>query len=452
MVSSSTKPSAREMSPCVQVSPMACTTPAESRTTAMVTSSMTTRTAAPTSMSASAQILTGIRSDRRAVQQFRLDGVLQPGLEFREADLLNDLREEAANDETACLVLRDAASLKVEELLVIEASRRARMARAEDVAGLDLEVRNRVGARALGEQQVTVLLVAVGAGGGGTDQDVADPHCPCAVALERALVAHPGLRIRSIVVNKHLLLEVLAAVCKVHAIEFGVSALAAKVHGGVDAQHLAAERDEHVLEMAVALHFGEVAREVYCIRVPFLHRDDGEVRALLHQNLDVLTELRRTAVVDDDKTVAVSLGRDHEVGGTGGRAEGAASDRDPRWLLALDGHRECPVEITPRACGCTFFRRADGADARVVTVDPVDRHRARRGEVEVVLAACGRLREERAEQRHRGVLPLGFESGHRFEVRDVEGAEPRGAGLYGNQAPAAIGVLFGTEAGVIDLG
>ena len=52
-VSPSTKPSESEMSPCVQVSPMACTSPLESLTTAIATPSITTRLAASCSSSLS---------------------------------------------------------------------------------------------------------------------------------------------------------------------------------------------------------------------------------------------------------------------------------------------------------------------------------------------------------------------------------------------------------------
>ena len=82
-----------------------------------------------------------------------------------DADLLHDLGEEAAHDEAARLVLGDAAGLQVEQLLVVEAAGGAGVAGAGDVAGLDLEVRDRVGAGAVGEHEVAVLLVAVGAGG-----------------------------------------------------------------------------------------------------------------------------------------------------------------------------------------------------------------------------------------------------------------------------------------------
>jgi uncharacterized protein (DUF2252 family) len=51
----------------------------------------------------------------------------------RHADAVDQLGEEAADDEPAGLVLGDAASHQVEQLLVVEASGRAGVARALDL-------------------------------------------------------------------------------------------------------------------------------------------------------------------------------------------------------------------------------------------------------------------------------------------------------------------------------
>jgi Fe-S cluster assembly protein SufD len=58
--------------------------------------------------------------------------------------------EEAEDHEAPGLVLGDAAGLQVEQLLVVEPAGGAGVAGAPDVAGLDLEVRDRIGARAVG--------------------------------------------------------------------------------------------------------------------------------------------------------------------------------------------------------------------------------------------------------------------------------------------------------------
>ncbi len=100
----------------------------------------------------------------------------------------DDVGEEAAHDQPPRLVLGDAAGLQVEQLLVVEPAGGAGVAGADDLTGLDLEVRHRVGAGAVGEHQVAVQLVGVGALGRGADQHVADPDRVRGLALQRALV------------------------------------------------------------------------------------------------------------------------------------------------------------------------------------------------------------------------------------------------------------------------
>ena len=125
--------------------------------------------------------------------ELALDRLGQLLLEGGHADLLHDLAEEADHDEATGLVLGDAAGLQVEQLLVVEAPGGARVAGAADVAGLDLEVRDRLGARAVGEDEVAVGLVGVGADGIGSDEHVADPDAAGARALQRALVEDVAL-------------------------------------------------------------------------------------------------------------------------------------------------------------------------------------------------------------------------------------------------------------------
>ena len=166
--------------------------------------------------------------------------------------------------------------MQVEQLLVVEAAGRARVPGARDVAGLDLEVRDGVGTGAVGEHEVAVLLVAVGAGRGVADEHVADPDGARAGALQRALVGDAAAGVRGVVVHVDLLLEVLAGVGEVEAERLDVGALLGEVRRGVDPHDLAAERDDDVLEERVAAEAGEVAREVHGVVVPLLQRDDGE--------------------------------------------------------------------------------------------------------------------------------------------------------------------------------
>src|SRR5699024_12030264 len=79
------------------------------------------------------------------------------------------------------------------------------------------EVRHRVGARTLGEHQVAVELVGVGALGLLADQHVAHPHGAGVPALQRALVGDDGGAVRGAVVHEEPVLEELVLVGEVQA-------------------------------------------------------------------------------------------------------------------------------------------------------------------------------------------------------------------------------------------
>src|SRR5690349_3308564 len=161
-----------------------------------------------------------LRSDARS-GEFGLDGRLQPLPQLGDGDLAEDLAEEPADDEPARDVLRDAAALQVEQLLVVEAAGRARVARARDLAGLDLQVRHRVGPGPGGEDEVAVELEGVGGLGRVADQHVADPHGAGAVALQGVLVVDARAAVRLAVVDEQPLLQVLTRVGEAQARELG---------------------------------------------------------------------------------------------------------------------------------------------------------------------------------------------------------------------------------------
>src|SRR3954469_3120543 len=141
--------------------------------------------------------------------QSGLDGGHDLPLDVRDADALDDVGEEAADDEAPGLVLGNAAGLQVEQLQVVEAAGGAGVAGAGDVAGLDLEVGHRVGAGAVGQQQVAVHLVGLRAGRRRADTDVADPHGAGRLAEQRVLVEDVGRAVRGTVVDEQPALEVL---------------------------------------------------------------------------------------------------------------------------------------------------------------------------------------------------------------------------------------------------
>ena len=68
------------------------------------------------------------------------------------------------------------AGHQVEQVLVLQPAARAGVPGAGHLAGQDLQVRHRVDPGAVGQHEVAVVLVGVGAGGLGPDDHVADPH------------------------------------------------------------------------------------------------------------------------------------------------------------------------------------------------------------------------------------------------------------------------------------
>ena len=172
-----------------------------------------------------------------------LDRVAEPLAQRLDRDLVDQLGEEAADHQPARLVLRDAPGHQVEQLLVVEAAGRAGVAGAGDLAGLDLQVGYRVGPRAVGEQQVPVDLVRVGAGRLGPDQHVADPDGVRVVALQRAPVADVAAAVGHGVVDQQAVLQVLAGVGEVEAVQLGLAAPAGVLDAGVLADQVAAEGD-----------------------------------------------------------------------------------------------------------------------------------------------------------------------------------------------------------------
>nr|BFF14055.1 hypothetical protein GCM10025699_53580 [Microbacterium flavescens] len=114
-------------------------------------------------------------------------------------------------------------------------------------------------------------------------------------------------------VDVDLLLEVLTGVGEVHAVEFGVRALAGEVSRRVDPHDGTAEADHEVLELRVAADGREVAGQVDGVVVPLLQGDDREVRTLVDDDLDVLDQLGRAGVAQHDQGGRVRRGVDQGV-------------------------------------------------------------------------------------------------------------------------------------------
>ena len=166
-------------------------------------------------------------------------------VQFRYRDLAQQLGEEAADHQLAGLELGDAAGHQVEQLLVVEPAGRAGVPGAGDLAGLDLQVGDAVGAGAVGEQQVAVELVGVGALGVGADDDVTDPDGVRVLTLQRTLVGDAALAPRLVVIDEQPVLQVLAVVGEEQPEQLGVAAGTGEVNDRVDAHEIAAERHDN---------------------------------------------------------------------------------------------------------------------------------------------------------------------------------------------------------------
>src|SRR5579864_7817164 len=90
----------------------------------------------------------------------RLQRLRQRFPDRRQLDPVEDVLEEAADDQPLGVLTGQAAGHGVEELVAVDLGKR-RAVRAAHVVGEDLEAGNRVRVRVFGQQQVAVLLVRV---------------------------------------------------------------------------------------------------------------------------------------------------------------------------------------------------------------------------------------------------------------------------------------------------
>ncbi|OLT19757.1 hypothetical protein BJF79_16560 [Actinomadura sp. CNU-125] len=254
-------------------------------------------------------------------------------------------------------------------MLVVEASGRRGVPRAGDLAGEDLQVRHRVDARAVGEDEVAVQLVGVGALGLGADDDVADPDGVGVRVLQGAAVVDAAAAVRDGVVDQEPVLQVLAAVDEVHPVQLGVAAGRLVRDGRRDPHQVAAQRDVVRDEPGVAAEPGVLVRDVHAAVVPVLQADHREAGAVADDELDVVGVGRRAAVREHDGGLGERL-QDH--GGVpvgGGRGVLAAHPQDGRrrgHRLLRDGDDRGLRERVPRLRRDPVGRDVRLADAGVV--------------------------------------------------------------------------------------
>jgi hypothetical protein len=199
----------------VHRSSMACTSSSEVRTRA-------TRT--PSTSARACDSRGGVSSSRRqtsvphAVLMLRSVGCIEPLHRHPPSSALDGRHEALCTSSTPMRPTTSRRSrgrragsprtlgmpraMQVEQLLVVESPSGAGVPGTEDLPRLDLEVRHRVGAGAVGEHEVAVQLVGVGALGAGSDEDVTDPHGVGRVALQGALVEDVGSAVGGVVVDE----------------------------------------------------------------------------------------------------------------------------------------------------------------------------------------------------------------------------------------------------------
>ncbi len=106
---------------------------------------------------------------------------MQAVADLLQRDALDDLVQEALHDQPLGLGALQAAAAEVEELVPVDLAHR-RAVRAAHVVGPDLQLRHRVDARLVAEQQVAVRLVGVGLLRARLDADQPGEDLPRAVA------------------------------------------------------------------------------------------------------------------------------------------------------------------------------------------------------------------------------------------------------------------------------
>ena len=368
-----------------------------------------------------------------------------------DANLVDQLGEEAAHDEATGLGLGNAAAHQVEELLVVEAAGRGGVARALDLAVLDLEVGHGVGLGALGQHEVAVQLVGVRAVCGLADQAVADPHRVRVLALQGTLVGDAREALGLGVVHEDAVLEVLAAVHEVDAQHVQLGARAAEVRVGAQAHEVAAEGDDDVGELGVAAQGQSLVGGVQGGVIPLLQRHDGQVGAVASLDLDGLVEggLSRARVRQDDGGLGEGGRTDHDVLGAGALNLG---DVDAHGCIQLDlggdlDDRGLLEAVPGDDCGAVAGSQ-DGAQALVVAGNGLDGDRGGclDGDGSVARVVVGGL-EQALDATHRGEAPVLFATAGNRDVGQVEGGRTvraRGVGLLG-VGPVRVGLVHGLD-------
>ncbi len=210
----------------------------------------------------------------------------------------------------------------------------------------------------------------------------------------------------------------------------------------------APEADRDVLVCRVATHQSLVLSEVVGVVGPTLQRDDRQLGAVAHDDLEVAGVIRRPGVIEDDQRLGVVTGFEHMMP-VAALAGAVAVQVDPHRTgelgLGRDAEVQCLVGVGRcHDCAAVLWHQ-DGAAGRHAesqgtlgeALGPADLDRDR-------LASSGRLiGEEAAEAVHRGEAPLLFATVRDREVGNVERADTSGTGLIRHPVDRALRVDVG---------
>src|SRR5262245_20267238 len=167
-----------------------------------------------------------------------------------DRNAVEDLLEEATDDQPRSFLPREAARLGIKNQLFVDFAAR-RTVRAADVVALDLQARNRISPRIGREQQVVVPLVAVGFDRLRIDLDHPAPNRPRLV-LQRALIKKITAAFRRRVMLQRVIRDVLLTFGEQHTVHLALRPAADQLHVLVDFRHAAADRGDRPLDRGIA--------------------------------------------------------------------------------------------------------------------------------------------------------------------------------------------------------
>ncbi len=237
-------------------------------------------------------------------------------------------------------------------------------------------------------------------------------------------------------VQVDLAFEVLPRVGEGQAVQLALRAGSGQLDRRVHADHAAAEARHDVGERRILVHSGLVRREVDCVVIPPLDRDDRQRRAVPHDDLDVLGLRGRALVAEDHGAPRVRLRLDHDVRV---RHPTGAGETDDDRLIELDVRRDADERrlrlLRPRDRAGHVFGAEHLAARGLVHLQAEMLHLRGSAHLDRDDVVGRRLvDQQRSEPVEWGVLPVDLAAGGRAEVRRVVRPRSLRPRLHGHEA------------------